>query len=384
METLRRQPARFGKNPRTVWKSLSCVVVLALPGALVSAGDHTVRSIDDGVRVGSVSAAGTPLGLRRARARLHRLSWTDCGAIQAAIDALPESGGVVTVPPGTFTCATSIVIAKDHVELRGSGPATILLLQDGAEAPVIVIGDLGPEPVVVHRKIRVAGLTVDGNSEHQAYECQAGPCDAERYLRNNGITIRGCEDVVVENVTVRSARSGGLVTEKGCRRVLIRGLTSTENYYDGLAGYETQDSVFTGLHLYDNGAQSGVNAPRGAGLSFDHRFDGNLLSDVVISGSGTVGVFMRDSHDNVFTGMQVVESGQYGVFLAQGDGGVGTAATGNTFQGLTVRKSAWEGFRVNDASCVDNAVLGAQFSGNAGCLSEAVQGQVLAFGTVCR
>jgi hypothetical protein len=104
----------------------------------------------------------------------------------------------------------------------------------------------------------------------------------------------------------------------------------------------------------------------------------------VISGSGTVGVFMRDSHDNILTGLQVVDSGQYGLFLAQGNGGTTTAATGNTFMALTVRDSAWAGFRVNDGSCIGNEVIGAQLSGNTGCISEAVEGLVLDLGTVCR
>jgi hypothetical protein len=358
--------------------------LLVVVAALLAVGDGTGGGAAGAGQGRQGSSTAARVGVRPPRLRLSGSTWVDCAAIQAAIDALPADGGVVTVPPRVFPCSASIVIAKDDVELRGSGPATVLRLADGAEAPVLVIGDVGPEPAVVHRRIRVADLAIDGNLENQAHECNGGPCDATHVLRNNAITIRRCEDVTVENVHVRAARSGGLVTEKGCRRVTVRGFTSTASYFDGLAGYETEDSVFTGLYLHDNGARTGAEAPRGAGLSFDHRFNGNLLSDVVISGSGTVGVFMRDSHDNILTGLQVVDSGQYGLFLAQGNGGTTTAATGNTFMALTVRDSAWAGFRVNDGSCIGNEVIGAQLSGNTGCISEAVEGLVLDLGTVCR
>jgi hypothetical protein len=384
METLCRQLRELWGNLWAAQKRLWIALVVASVPTVLLAGDRTVGFTAPAMQtqLGPVEAASP--ASRDVRLRLRSSSWANCGAIQAAIDALPDGGGVVTVPIGTFQCSTSIVIAKDRIELRGWGQATVLRLADGAQAPVLVIGDVSPQPTVVHRHIRVADLAIDGNFENQAYECDGGACDATHFMRNNGITIRGCEDVTVENVHVRGARSGGLVTEKGCRRVTVRGFSSTENYYDGLAGYETEDSVFTGLFLHDNGARNGADAPRGAGLSFDHRFDANLLTDVVISNSGTVGVFMRDSHNNVFAGLQVVGSGQYGVFLAQGDGGAATAATGNTFQGLTVRDSAWAGFRVNDDSCTNNLVSGAQFAGNTGCLSEAIEGLVLDLGTVCR
>jgi hypothetical protein len=43
------------------------------------------------------------------------------------------------------------------------------------------------------------------------------------------------------------------------------------------------------------------------------------------------------------------------------------------------------GLRANDATVVDTLVVGAQFVGNAtGCISEAVGGQVQAFGVICR
>jgi hypothetical protein len=182
-------------------------------------------------------------------------------------------------------------------------------------------------------------------------------------------------DVAVERVTVARAISGGLVTEKGSRRVTVRDFTASDNEFDGLAAYETEDSLFSGLYLYGNLA---------AGLSLDQDFNRNVVSEAVLALNGTQGIFMRDSRDNVFGDIQIHDSGEQGLFLAQEINVAGSCAEGNTFQGLIVSRSAGAGLRVNDATCRRNLVVGAQFIGNAECISEAEAGQVEQVGVVCR
>ena len=82
----------------------------------------------------------------------------------------------------------------------------------------------------------------------------------------------------------------------------VRDFTSTNNHFDGFAGYQTEDSVFSGLFLTGNLA---------AGISLDIDFNHNILSDVVIRNSGKVGIFIRDSADNLFGSMQIHASGEH-------------------------------------------------------------------------
>lgn len=300
----------------------------------------------------------------------------DCPGIQRAIDSLPSGGGQVQLLAQTYTCGGAIVIARDNVVLRGAGPATVLRLADGASSPVLVIGASEPVPAITHRNIAVHDLSIDGNRLNQAFECQGGPCSVSNPLRNNGITIRRAEDVTVANVAVTSARSGGLVTELGVRRASVAGFTASDSFFDGLAGYQTEDSVFDRLYLHDNGA---------AGFSFDIAFNHNLISNTVIENAAKVGIFMRDSRDNVFHGVQIRNSKEHGVFLAQVDTDTTKPASGNSFVALVVTGSAGAGFRANDASCANNSVVGAQLIGNAGGgISEATPGLVQALGVITR
>ena len=56
--------------------------------------------------------------------------------IQEAIDALPPSGGLVVIPPGTYLLKRSIIL-PDNTALHGSGPATILKKCYGVETKMV-------------------------------------------------------------------------------------------------------------------------------------------------------------------------------------------------------------------------------------------------------
>lgn len=310
---------------------------------------------------------GPPFTVSRARG---------CNGIQAAINDLPLEGGQIIVQAGTYSCDSMLVVDRDNVDLRGQGPATVLRLADAVNSPVLVLGQPAAQPTVTRRNIHVSDLVIDGNRSRQSFECLRGVCSQTNPLRNNGITPRRVSDVLIERVTVFGARSGGLVVELGSKRVTVRNFTAFDNQFDGLAAYETENSVFSNIHLYDNLA---------AGFSFDISFNHNLISDVVINGSGTVGIFMRDSRENVFQGLQIRDSRQHGLFLAQVDNDATKPASGNTFTGIVVSGSGGAGMRVNDSSCINNVVVASQFIGNlGGCISEAVPGLVQTSQTICR
>jgi hypothetical protein len=250
----------------------------------------------------------------------------------------------------------------------------------------MVLGDTTGVPIATRANLHVSDLVIDGNRENQTMECWGGPCAANP-IRNNGITVRKVSDVLVERVTVYGARSGGLVVELGSRRVTVREFTSYDNHFDGLAGYNTEESRFSGLYLYNNCA---------AGLSFDNEFDNNMISDVVIARDasstcapglldGRVGVFMRYSRDNVFSDLQIRNTREHGIFLAQVDTDPMTAPSGNTFSGLVVSGSNQAGLWVNDPSVLNTLVVESQFVGNAEeCIREAFVGQVQQIAVICR
>ena len=295
-----------------------------------------------------------------------------CDLIQVEIGTVcSNGGGEVLLQAANYRCDRPVILACDKISLRGRGPDTLLHLASMANSPVLVVGDTN-DPPSLRSRIQVSDLRIDGNREKQDVEVWA-----DTQIRNSGIVVRGVSDVLIERIIVSKARSAGVVVEKGSVRVNIRGLISSDNFFDGLAAYETEDSIFSDLLLYEN-LQSG--------LSFDLNFDRNVIGDAVITDNGHNGIFMRCSKDNQFHGLQIRNSTEHGIFLADAVGdptAVCTdAATGNSFTGLTISDSGQnaapgEGFCVtasvggagicvNNASATDNLVCASQLTNNVG------------------
>ncbi len=270
-------------------------------------------------------------------------------AIHAALAALPAGGGVVELGAGTFRITQPIILDRSDVELRGQGQETRLELAAQANCPVVVIGNIGTPPDWLVRKASVRRLFIDGNRTEQRFECWGGLCDEQgrTALRNNGITIRGAEDVLVEDVIISRARSGGVVLEKHCRRVRLHRVEAYDNEFDGVAAYETEDSEFSEFNLHHN---------RSAGFSFDWRFNRNRITDSKAEDNGSQGIFMRDSNGNLFERLLLRNNGEQGLFMAETRELPGTACRYNRFSEVTITGNRTQGIRINDASCNPNTL----------------------------
>jgi Periplasmic copper-binding protein (NosD) len=281
--------------------------------------------------------------------------------IQAALDALPSSGGEVVLPPGRFEIGKPIVLQRDFQTLRGSGGRTVLHLADNANCPVIIMGEPLNAPTKIIRHLKVAGFFIDGNRFHQQRELWREQGEGSE-IRNNGITLQSLEDCAVENVTAARCRSGGLVTTLGVRRLVVQNFESFDNEFDGMACYLTEDSTFAGLNLHDN---------PGAGISLDLAFNHNVISNAFLNGND-LGIFMRASRQNKFYDVSIHNSHHHGVFMAHSEmqtaNGWGpvpqTECVYNAFTNLIAMNCGGAAFRVNNTTCTNNVIIRARFEGN--------------------
>jgi hypothetical protein len=285
--------------------------------------------------------------------------------IQKVLDRY-TNGCEVFLPSGRIPVKQPIVLRYDNQTVRGSGPTTILYLVDNANCPVIIMGQPVNHPMQTVRHLRVAELFIDGNRTRQQRELWRESGEGSE-IRNNGITVQNVSDSMIENVTCTRCRSGGLVTTLGVRRLTVNNFGSFDNEFDGLACYLTTDSVFSNLDLHNN---------PGAGISLDLAFDHNVIRSAVLA-SNDLGIFMRDSRDNKFEHVSIQNNRDYGVFMAQAfepaDHTVkpqpDTECTNNSFTNLVGLRNGHADFRVNDISCTNNVIIGAQFDGSVRALS---------------
>src|SRR5271157_1513935 len=279
--------------------------------------------------------------------------------IQQALDGLPPNGEVV-LSAGTYEISQPLLLQHDDETLRGSGPATLLHLADGADCPVVILGPPMTNTRHPAAHLRLADLRIDGNREHQQRELWRTAADGSEF-NNNGVQIWNVTDAVVEHLVCCHCRSGGLVTT-AVRRLQVNDLDSYDNQFDGLACYQTEESRFDGLRLHDN---------LGAGISLDLAFNHNFITNAVLAGND-LGIFMRDSRNNSFQRLTISKSHHHGVFMAQATILTakgwrlcpGTACIGNNFQSLMINDCGGKAFQVNDASCTNNAIFGASFLRN--------------------
>jgi nitrous oxidase accessory protein NosD len=308
-----------------------------------------------------VSAPAAPHNLSPLPAVIALPTGATGAEIQQALDSLPASGGEVVLPPGDFLLRAPVVLQRDGQTLRGSGGNTVLRLADHVNCPVIILGEPVNRPQHVVKNLCVRDLFIEGNRRHQTRELWKAAGEGSE-IRNNGITLQAVEDSRVENVTSARCRSGGLVTTLGVRRLTVRNFESFDNEFDGLACYQTEDSLFIGLNLHHN---------PGAGISLDLAFNHNVISNATLT-ANDLGIFMRSSHDNEFHGVAIHASRDHGVFMANAEhlvAGIARPAPAtecayNAFTNLTATNCGGAAFRVNNTSCTNNILIGSSFTGN--------------------
>jgi len=278
--------------------------------------------------------------------------------VQHALDSLPAEGGEVVLPAGRIDLSDPIVLGRDNQSLRGAGNGTVLFVADNANCPAIIMGEPVNRPREV-KHLRVSNLFIDGNRAHQQRERWKLNGQEGSQVCNNGITVQNVTDSAIEHVTTARTRSGGIVTTANTRKLTVRGVDSFDNYFDGIACFQTEDCTFADLRLHDN---------RGAGISLDGNFHHNTFDGAVLAGND-LGIFMRWSHDNHFRNIAIRGSRHYGVFMAENidaafrDKGR-PGCTNNSFNELAADECGSAAIRINDVTCTNNVVTGAKLPGD--------------------
>ncbi len=359
-----------------------------------------------------IIALSTQLACLASAAPAKIITATSCAEIIGAIEAHDEPQALtIQINQPRMICTDPILMNKNHIHLEGivqaNGKKPLLKLAPHLSIPLIVIGSektvkrtlslseldsaanpLSPKvrahlanrltaegPVLTTPRrvedVSVKNLELDGTLDFEAmhngtdHECWGSKqCDDHNdersHVRNNAITIRGAQDILIENVDTYSTRSGGIVTEKYCVRLTLKNIKSHSNYFDGFAGYETYDSLIEGAAFVNN---------HHAGVSLDIDFSFNKFVRSSFSDNGHSGVFARWAKGNVFSEVAVDRNGTGdhapGVFLAQNNpGDAQTAVIDTLFIRSTFNQNV-KGYRLNDAACVGNVIVDSHFSENA-------------------
>lgn len=160
----------------------------------------------------------------------------DAPAIQAALNALPSSGGVVYLPPGTYGVGPGAspsqggVRVPDNVVLAGAGMGvTVLRVLDGTSADIT--GVVRTPSGVETSNVEVRDLTIDGNRANVTGSIDGFYC---------GVTPNSTAtdtDIRLINVEIRDCSGYGFDPHERTTRLLMRNCVARD------CGDSTHDNI---------------------------------------------------------------------------------------------------------------------------------------------
>lgn len=338
---------------------LSPLLLIAILWAAAPLGAQAPRVSPQGFAAATAEGALPPIRAVRLRvsARPFLVVPDDHPDVASALAALPAGGGTVFVRAAEdcYVVSDMLHIDRSNVSLVGEEGAC-LRLADHVNRPVVLIGS-SSETVAPEERIfdvAVRGLRLDGNRENQDQEGAVGLPN----VQNNALGVRGAERVHLERLTLTGARSGGLVISQQASSIFVRGVTFSDNFFDGLAidgGHEVLVEQFVS------------EANDFSGISVDTGSSRLQIRDGLVQANGDNGVFVRFARESSFSDLTLVDNCNFGVFASHADAGGGEGLVEVSFSGLRIFRNGNSGFFFGSSPAegsADNYLVHSQLAGN--------------------
>ncbi len=238
-------------------------------------------------------------------------------SIQAAFDAIPEGGGVVRLPAGTFEITEPLVMSRGDVLITGAGTATHIVNRNEDGKPALILQH--PDGNNVKKadrlwRIMLSNLRITGNeksghgilavqiqevflqgvtvSEHggdgiQLDHCYEDPRVSDCLITYNkavGLNLLGCHDIVVSSNQFEENQDA-LHCLDGFN-LCMTGNCLDDHLGDGVVIENTYGSVLSG---------NMIEECNGTAVILDRDCYGITISANVIAHNGA-GIDLRDAH----------------------------------------------------------------------------------------
>jgi parallel beta-helix repeat protein len=309
--------------------------------------------------------------------------------LQAALDALPEEGGLVKLPPGTFEIDRPLVLRRGDVLLQGSGTATHIKNMNQEGHPALLLehpkGEKASNSERLWR-IQLANFRITGNEKSGAGI--VAKRINEVFLEGVTVSYHGGDGIVLDHCYEDPRVIGCLITYNkqtglnliGCHDIVVSSCQFEENH-DALHCFDGFNLCMTGNCLDDHlghgvvientygSVVSGnmIEECKGQALIMDRDCYGNTVSANVIAHNGG-GVELLDAHGCAISANTFTINNAFGVRVAAGSGRI--TLTGNNFSnsylgdGKVKRASNdWSAGGLLLEGTSDVAVVGNVFSG---------------------
>ena len=210
----------------------------------------------------------------------------DTAAIQAAIDDLPDAGGVVSLPAGTYM--VNRILLKGGTSLVGAGRPSVL---KALPAAAVVLSF----PPGEQRGVRVSHLVIDGGHS------------TERIDSGIGISLRApavVSDLLVERVWFQNHQTDAIMIAGGkgekhhdlvFRDIDIRKTGLTRGC--GIVMRSGSNIWVDRAHIFEVGSQRNDHSSHGIATLYHSNVTNLRITNCIIEGSAGHNIFLGDAHN---------------------------------------------------------------------------------------
>jgi hypothetical protein len=278
-------------------------------------------------------------------------STNDTAAIQAAVAAVPVTGGTVYFPAGTYVVSSTITVDKDNTTLMGAGAASVLRVPSSALGiDVIHIGN--GSSTRAHCAVRNLRITADGQKTagrgiflDKCFKVWLQNLLIEKQFRS--LQYTNTTEVWLSSSDIRDTQEHGLL--------ITSDLSSGYDWYITDCVFDNPDVTNTGSGIHWDGGETlvmanvdllrfavGLNVIPGNGRESRFGFFNNVIADtcsnnniqITNSGSGnTVGLTFTNCWSGTATNYGVLID-KPGAGLVQGVRWVGGKVFHNGLAGF--------------------------------------------------
>ena len=270
--------------------------------------------------------------------------------LQAAIDAVPEGGGVVRIPPGTFEIDEPLKATASDLLIEGAGTATHIKNVNIEGKPALILQHPGGADDRKHElwRIRLANFRITGNDKsgsgiearriNEVFidgvtvsyhggdgivldHCYEDPriCDSLiTYNKDTGLNLIGCHDIIVSSNQFEENRDA-LRCIDGFN-LTMTGNNLDDHLGDGIVIENTYGSVVSG---------NMIEECSGTAIVLDRDCYGITLSANVIAHDESGGIDLRDAHGCTISANTFTIMGGHALAIGPNSGRI--TVTGNNF-----------------------------------------------------
>ena len=246
---------------------------------------------------------------------------------QAAFDAVPATGGLVRLPPGTVEITRPLVLARPDTRVEGAGTATHIVNKNTDGQPALIIRAEGYSEKSRGKRVwrvQLANFRISGSDSSGDGVLAQGVNEifihglAVDHNGASGINLTDCyEDPRVSDSILTYNKAAGLAILRG-HDIVVCGNQFEENQ-DALRCIDSFNLCMTGNNLDDHTRH---------GVVIENTYGSVLSGNMIEECSGTAVVLDRDCYGITVSANVIAHEGGGGVDLVDA---WGCAVSANTF-----------------------------------------------------